>query len=114
MPGAFGTKCEFQTRPVFCVSRLTSSGILSGGISQSAIRSGFILANHVAMRSKLVIPSVPCPNWTFQLRTLSGVENAELALKKTNRTTHRGTNRLNIIDTLLPTAHFSGMCDLTL
>jgi hypothetical protein len=50
-PSNLGTKCEYQVMPVRWLKRLTSMDILSGGISQTAARSGLMFAIHVAVRS---------------------------------------------------------------
>ena len=49
--GNFGTKCVNHVRPVLCVKELTRGEIPSGGISQTAMMSGFIRASQLAWRS---------------------------------------------------------------
>src|SRR5687767_8848074 len=71
VPLNFGTWCQYHVRPVRCVSALIRVAIDSDGISQSAARSGFIVAIHCAVRSQFNTPSVPLPKATFQLNTRS-------------------------------------------
>src|SRR4029453_15188404 len=56
VPLNLGTKCENQTRSVFCCNRLTKVGMIPDGTSQSLIRSALNRAIQVAVRSAFLFP----------------------------------------------------------